>query len=186
MKNGKGSFFRLLAFLAGALMLSMLFITSASDDGRKETEGRDGIDFPVQDVSEQQEKVSSDAEILQTMRFTRCGHSVTRRIRVPDEWAGKSFSDFAAHYDVWQIEEFTPSAVEMSREVPLYCPAHLVLTVNDAGEVVLSRNEYGDGMAMKKTYEKTLDDFSEERKEKLILGIGFDSESEAEEWLGES
>ena len=71
----------------------------------------------------------------------------------------------------------------MSREIPLYCPMHEVLNVNDAGEIVLSRNVYGDGMAVTKDYHRLLQEFDEETQAQLLLGLGFDSAEEADAWL---
>ena len=71
----------------------------------------------------------------------------------------------------------------MSREIPLYCPMHEVLSVSDAGEIVLSRNVYGDGMAATREYHRLLSEFDEEVQAALLLGMGFDSREEAERWL---
>ena len=71
----------------------------------------------------------------------------------------------------------------MRREIDLYCPMHAVLSVNEAGETVLTRNVYGDGMAVEKTYPWTLTDFEPEDRQALLRGIGFDSKEEAEAWL---
>ena len=73
----------------------------------------------------------------------------------------------------------------MRREIDLYCPMHAVLSVNEAGEAVLTRNVYGDGMAVEKTYAFTLADFSPGDRQTLLRGIGFDSKEEAETWLNE-
>ena len=48
---------------------------------------------------------------------------------------------------------------------------------------MLTQNQYGDGMAVLTTYEKTLKDFDEETQEALRRGLGFDSREEAEGWL---
>ena len=55
--------------------------------------------------------------------------------------------------------------------------------MNEAGEAILTRNVYGDGMAVEKTYAFTLTDFSPEDRQALLRGIGFDSREEAEGWL---
>lgn len=128
-------------------------------------------------------RIQPQCQITQTMGFSRCGHSVTRRIAPPEEMTGATFEEARAYYDLWQIGEFSPSRVVMQREIPLFCPMHQVLGVNEAGDVVIMQNEYGDGMAAVVEYEKNLRDFDEDIQEQLRLGIGFESREEAEAWL---
>lgn len=139
---------------------------------------------PTQDVLENGEKIHSGCEMIQTMGFTRCGHSVTRRIAAPEHAIGLDFAALQEYYDLWQIESFSASQVTMSREISLFCPMHQVLTANEAGDVVLSQNQYGDGMAVLRTYPVSLSSFDEETQEALRLGVGFDTEEEAAAWLG--
>ena len=138
---------------------------------------------PVSSASETGERMGVGCEIIQTMGFSRCGHSVTRRIAAPESVAGMNFSRAQEYYSLWQIEEFGREKVIMRREIPLYCPAHEVLCVNEAGEVALSRNVYGDGMAVTKTYGRQLAEFEGDDQAALLLGLGFDSREEAEAWL---
>ena len=58
-------------------------------------------------------------------------------------------------------------------------------SVNEAGDVVLLRNMYGDGMAVVKDLGRSLDGFAPEAREALLLGVGFDTEQDAEAWLRE-
>jgi len=134
-------------------------------------------------VSETENAVLSDCEIIQTMGFLRCGHSVTRRIHPPEEVSGADFAAAQQYYDLWKIESFSPSYISMQREIPLYCPMHDVLGVNEAGEIVLSKNYYGDGMAVVEIFSRQISEFDEQIQEELILGMGFDSREEAAAWL---
>lgn len=138
---------------------------------------------PAQNAAAQGERLRTGCALMQTMRFTRCGHSVSRRIVAPDALAGADFSQTQARYDLWNLDSFSPELVEMSREIPLYCPMHYVLAVNEAGEIVLSQNQYGDGMAILHVYSAAYDALPESARAELSLGIGFDSRAEAEEWL---
>ena len=175
--------FRLIRLLAGVAFMTILFLSEAAEDPPK-TGGETGPDQELaQLAADREESVRETCAVQQTMRFLRCGHSVTRRLQAPDDIKNKTFSQVQQRYPDWQIDHFSADAIDMSREMMLYCPMHWVLTVNDAGEAVLTKNEYGDGMALKKTYPKMLDDFSEEKREKLLTEIGFDTREEAEEWL---
>ena len=137
----------------------------------------------AESASEEGVSVRSGCEIIQTMGFARCGHSVTRRVAAPSGVIGANFGDAQAYYSLWHIESFSPDQIAMTREIDLYCPMHAVLSVNEAGEIVLTHNVYGDGMAVDRTFNKSIGDFDEETQRKLLLGIGFDSREEAEAWL---
>ena len=140
---------------------------------------------PAVGAAEQGAKIAPGCEIIQTMAFSRCAHSVTRRVQAPEALTGADFSTAQNYYDLWQIETFTPEHIDMRREIPLFCPIHTVAGVDEAGSVVLSRNMYGDGMAVTKETGKALASFDEDTQEALMLGLGFDSEAEAEAWLRE-
>lgn len=138
---------------------------------------------PAQNAAVQGEKLQAGCALMQTMRFTRCGHSVSRRIDAPEALTGADFAQTQARYDLWNLDSFSPELVEMSREIPLFCPMHYVAAVNEAGEIVLSQNQYGDGMAILRVYSMAYDELPEETRAELSLGIGFDSQAKAEEWL---
>ncbi|MBQ9262767.1 MAG: hypothetical protein IJ189_00985 [Clostridia bacterium] len=136
------------------------------------------------EASETGDKVKAGCAITQTMMFSRCGHSVTRRIEAPSSVVGGDFETTQNYYDLWQIDSFSAAAIDMSREIDLFCPMHRVLGCNEAGEIVLSRNVYGDGMAIEQTYGGlSLEDFDEETQEALRLGLGFDTADDARAWL---
>jgi len=136
-------------------------------------------------AAEQGAKVAPGCEVIQTMAFTRCGHSVTRRVLAPDMLMGADFPTAQAYYDLWQVESFSPDRLEMRRELALFCPIHTVVGVNEAGDVVLMRNMYGDGMAVVQDTGRTLDGFAPDTREELLSGIGFDDEEAARGWLRE-
>lgn len=129
------------------------------------------------------DSVQPGCQITQTMLFGRCGHSVTRRIEAPQDVVGRDFAGTQDYYDLWEIITFQPSAVDMQREIPLFCPMHTVLSVNDAAEVVYLQNLYGDGMAVQADAGRSLPEFAEEDQRSLIQGIGFDSREDADAWL---
>ena len=138
---------------------------------------------PAVDAAKKSEKAAAGCEIIQTMAFARCGHSVTRRIEIPQDLIGADFAAVQQRYDLWRVESFVPERIEMSRELPLFCPIHTVLGVNEAGMVVLSSNMYGDGMAVLRECSRSLEEFAPDEQSQLLLGLGFDSQEEALSWL---
>ena len=185
MKKTKwGLAFRLAWITAAAIAAALLFLPwDAQAPVREKAEA---LPTPsAASVAGEGQRIQSNCQIIQTMAFSRCGHSVTRRVSAPENLVGADFSAVRAYYDMWSIDGFSPENVTMRREIDLYCPMHAVLSVNEAGEAVLTRNVYGDGMAVEKTYALTLNDFSPEDRQALLRGIGFDSREEAEGWLKE-
>ena len=163
-----------------AVMLGLAAAVILLAAAGRQAKGPDGASL---DAAERRENVSAACQITQTMGFSRCGHSVTRRLAAPESLRGADFEGVKSYYGLWQIESFSAERIEMTRELPLFCPMHQVLTVNEAGEIVLTRNVYGDGMAVTAAYERSAGDFPPEEREKLTRGIGFDSREEAEAWL---
>ena len=182
--NGWKGFLRL-ALLSAAVMLAFfaLMLQDAKAPVEPEYAAERETTPPAASASDMGEKAEAGCQIVQTMGFSRCGHSVTRRIEAPEHVIGMDFAAAQDYYALWQIEDFSKNKITMSREIPLYCPMHEVLSVSDAGEIVLSRNVYGDGMAATKEYHRQLSEFDEENQASLLLGLGFDSREEAEAWL---
>ena len=173
----------ILAVAAAAILTLALTWYPAQAPVNNDPQAPQYTDAPSVDTSGVGEKVAPGAQIIQTMGFSRCGHSVTRRVQAPDSLAGAEFTAVKDYYSLWQIDQFSKERIEMSREIPLFCPMHTVVSVNEAGEGVLCRNLYGDGMAVIRTTGRSLDDFAGEDQEKLLLGLGFDTLKEAEDWL---
>ena len=181
MKNGRCTPGRVMGMAFA--FLCMLFGMMLTDAKAPVAPGTENTAAPAQIVSEGGERIQSGCAVTQTMGFSRCGHSVSRRIEAPAEIIGMDFAGAKEYYALWQTENFSRDQMEMQREIDLFCPMHKVLTANNAGEIMLTQNQYGDGMAVLTTYEKTLKDFDEETQEALRRGLGFDSREEAEGWL---
>ena len=176
--------FRLAAATAAALLLAFtLMLQEAKAPVEEDRAAAPETPPPAASASEIGEKIAAGCQIVQTMGFSRCGHSVTRRIEAPSSAVGMDFAAAQSYYALWQIEDFSRDKIAMRREIPLFCPMHEVLSVSDAGEVVLSRNVYGDGMAVTKRFSRPLEEFDEDTRQALLLGMGFDSREEAEAWL---
>ena len=174
-----------LAWLTAIAVAAALLLLPRDAQAPVQDQAEDVPAPPAARAAGEGRRLEKDCQIMQTMAFSRCGHSVTRRVSVPEILLGADFSAVRDYYEAWKVESFSPDKVTMLREIDLYCPMHAVLSVNDAGEAVLTHNVYGDGMAVEKTYALSLSDFSAEDRQALIRGIGFDSREEAETWLHE-
>lgn len=172
---------RLAVLLFGLLTAGILFLSGMETAQAPVEQQPDPLNA---EAAERTERLLSDASVTQTMRFLRCGHSVTRRVEAGPQNHGLTFSELQEKYADWELRDFSESAVSMEKELALFCPLHYVLTAGDSGEIVLTNNRYGDGMAVEKVYQTALSQMPEETRRQLIYGIGFDSREEAEAWLG--
>lgn len=182
MKNNGWRILLRLAWMTAALLIITVALTARQGREPEEPVPQDTFP-PAASETKAEGKIGKSCQVIQTMAFSRCGHSVTRRVAAPEALWGADFAAARQYYDVWQIESYAPDQITLQREIALFCPMHAVLGVNDAGEAVLCRNVYGDGMAVSKSYGVTLDALDEGDREALLLGLGFDSEEEADAWL---
>lgn len=127
--------------------------------------------------------VAEEAELLQTFTYTRCSHTVTRRLTAPVEVYGKTLEDVKALYPQWQITEFSSQEVRMTRRPDLFCPDHLVLMVGPDGALGVYRNKYGDALALEKELTMEVSTLPQAVQESLAEGVGFATEEELDAWL---
>ncbi len=122
-------------------------------------------------------------ELLQTMTYTRCEHTVVRRTAAPNELQGKTLEDVREMYTDWQITEFAPKLIKMEKQMQLFCPDHLVLMRDGAGMLCVFENKYGDAMALVNELNIAVKDLPAAAREEAERGIGFSSAEEMEMWL---
>lgn len=127
--------------------------------------------------------IEEGCEILQTLRYTRCEHTVSRRMAAPAELYGKTMEEAAALYDGWQLTSFTPKEIVMEQELPLFCPEHMVLLPDGTGYVCVFENRYGDAMALVRQLPIQLSALPAAAREEVEMGKGFASPEELDEWL---
>ena len=128
-------------------------------------------------------RVRDGAELMQTLTYTRCTHTVTRRVTAPVEVYGKTLEEVQPLYPEWQITEFSASEVCMSQRPDLFCPAHLVLMTGPEGKLCVYRNKYGDALALEKELTTEASALPAAVQEELAVGIGFISDEELSGWL---
>lgn len=128
-------------------------------------------------------RVAEGCELLQTLSYTRCEHTVTRRVAAPRELYGKTLQEVQPLYEEWQITEFAPKEIKMSQQPDIHCPDHLVLMPNETGLLCVFQNKYGDALALVEELQTELAALPAAMQEEARLGIGFASLSELEQWL---
>ncbi len=186
--GGNGRKGRIIAFC-----VVMALAVGAAVGGDLVMKGRGGSASPggalgetAENTSGEQVKTDENCAVEQTYRFLPCGHSVTRRLRIAPDLAGQGFDAVQAHYANWRVDAFTAHCVEMSRDMEIYCPMHQVLMLDESGAACVFENIYGDGLAIVEKLDASAEDFSEENREKLFQGLGFDDRQTLEEWVREN
>lgn len=137
----------------------------------------------VSTAAKQRDTVEEGCELVQTIRYARCGHTVTRRVTADREYVGCTLKQMQEAFGDWDITSYAPKQVEMSRSMPLFCPDHLVVMPDGMGTLGVYFNEYGDGYALKNELDIPLSDLPETVRETVHLGLGFSSTQEIENWL---
>lgn len=128
-------------------------------------------------------KVQEDCELLQTLTYTRCEHTVTRRVTAPVELLGKTLAEVEALYPEWRITEFGAKLIQMEQQPDLFCPDHMVLMPNGAGVLCVFENKYGDALALVNELDLQLAALPPAVQEEVTHGMGFSTPQELEQWL---
>ena len=93
------------------------------------------------EVSGRRETVEENCVLIQTLRYSRCGHEVVRRVRADKEYKGCTLQQMQSAYAEWDITSFSPAEIEMSRTLSLFCPDHLVVRPDGAGVLGVYENK---------------------------------------------
>ena len=139
--------------------------------------------LPIAQADAADSAPAEGCELLQTIAYTRCDHSVVRRAAAPTEVYGKSLEDVQVLYPEWQITEYGRKQIVMEMQLPLFCPDHLVLMPDEAGMLCVFRNKYGDALALVNELNIAYKDLSAAAQEDVELGMGFADTQELEQWL---
>ena len=166
----------LVAVLLLASLLVLLFLPSktAEDDTLPSASEADAVGETV---------LSASGELLQTFTYTRCEHTVTRRVTAPAELHGKNLREVEALYPEWRITAFSPALVTMEQRPEIFCPDHLVVMMSPSGAVCVFENKYGDALSMTRELSLQADQLPAAVREEVEHGIGFSTAEELEMWL---
>lgn len=175
--------FLLRPILFGILAVSAVLVLSIVFLSPDQTAPGD-MQPPVSEAGNVNETVLSDeGELVQTFTYSRCEHTVTRRMTAPTELHGKNLQQVEALYPEWRITAFSAAMVTMEQRPEIFCPDHLVVMTGANGRVCVFRNKYGDALAMERELELSSDQLPAALQEELAFGVGFDTAEELEMWL---
>ena len=156
------------------LMTAILLLTpsAASDEST-----------PAEPAGQEAITPQEGCELIQTLTYARCGHTVVRRLTAPVEVYHQPLSGVEALYPSWQITEFGAKQIKMEQHLQLFCPDHMVLMPDAAGMLCVFENKYGDALALVSELGVALRDLPAAAQEEVAPGLGFDTPEELEQWL---
>ena len=160
-----------LALLAAA---ALLLIPSAATDEPTPLQAVDSADVATP---------AEGCELMQLLSYTRCEHSVTRRVTAPVEIYGKTLAEVEALYPEWRITEYGAKLIKMEQQLSLFCPDHMVLMPDGAGMLCVFENKYGDALALVNELNIAVSSLPAAAQEDVEMGLGFDTPEEMEMWL---
>lgn len=139
---------------------------------------------PVQAADNPQgSRIQEGCDVHQTLTYTRCQHTVTRRVTAPVELLGRTRQETEELYPEWRITAFGPKRVEMEQQLDLFCPDHKVLLPGGDGLLCVFENKFGDGLALVKEMQTPLSALPEAQQQLVKHGMGFSTLEELEAWL---
>lgn len=95
-------------------------------------------------TEQSEEKVSPNAELIETIHYTKCGHTLTNKEEVPKEVVNLSEDDFKEKFDDWKVDFFSEKEISISKEVSSTCPEHYIVGVDDGIVNIYKINEKGE------------------------------------------
>lgn len=164
----------LLCFLALTAALALCLLPRSAADEAEPSSPADAVN---------EVRLSDRSELIQTFTYTRCEHSLKRRLTAPVELYGKNLREVEALYPEWRITAFSAAEVSMEKQPDLFCPDHLVLMPNAAGILCVFENKYGDALLLVRELELPLDALPAAAREEAEQGLGFSTREELEMWL---
>ncbi len=138
---------------------------------------------PEMAVTNTDVRLEESSAIRQTIRYTHCNHSMTRRVSAPVEAYGKPLEGVEALYPEWTVTDFSKAEAAMERELNMFCPDHLVVLPNEEGMLCLFENRYGDALVMVRELSVPLSSLPAAEGEVVSHGLAFDTPQEMEMWL---
>lgn len=173
---------QLVAGTATLVVAAVLMVIGLTPKGAEAPDAGQGVDAS-QVGSVGQDAVAQGCQLIQNMRYTPCGHEVTRRLDAPAELIGKGRGDVEAAYDQWRITEFLPQKITMERQMDIYCAQHVILMPDETGVLGVFENKYGDALAFVRSLETPMETLPEAVQEEIRAGKGFDTLDALEQWL---
>lgn len=94
------------------------------------------------------QNVVTDAVLIQKTKYTKCNHTLIQSSQVPEDIKKLGKEQFKALYSEWNVENYTPSEIIISRSINKKCPEHYVLNIKN-GKVAVYYQTPVEGVYLK-------------------------------------
>lgn len=100
------------------------------------TDEYDEIQNKLIETNSQEEKISPNASITLNKYYTKCGHTSSKYMEVPEELVNKTKAELQEKYAGWEISKFTDSEIVLEKEEPGECGEHFIVR-EDNGKITI-------------------------------------------------
>ena len=89
------------------------------------------ISNEVLEASAIEEKVLPTAEFAMKKVYNECGHFKFEYAELPQELINLTEEELEAYYKDWEIEEFSPSKIILTKEINSLCDEHFIIKLGE-------------------------------------------------------
>ncbi len=122
------------------------------------------------------ETINSNTKIVYEYVYLG-GHKEVNETTAPKSWFGLNLSQFRTLFEDWQIKEFSPQKIIVSKNMNTYSPNHYVLGVYNGYVAVFQKND-AEKTNVKQVTKTPVASLPEQEQKKLTNGIDFYGDSE--------
>lgn len=135
-----------LIFLA-SMGVGYFYLNTRSDQKKaskvnENTENR--VDGEVIAIENKEEKISPNAKIIETIYYKKCGHTDSKKFKVPNEYVNLTEEEFKKKYEGWNINYFNSKEISIYKELDENCQEHYIIGSNDGQINIYRINKYGE------------------------------------------
>ena len=122
----------------------------------------------------EEEKISPNAEFALKKYYDECNHFEYHEAELPVELVNLTKQEVEDYYEEWDVEEFSPSKLVLSKEINGYCRDHYLVRLDAENMNVYHLKTSGDLELYKKTdvYREYLPESDVEKLEEGIAIYG--------------
>lgn len=105
----------------------------------------------VQANSNNEEKISPNCSFKQETYYKKCGHTIIKSLKVPQDLINLTKNEVEEKYPNWKIDKFSSNEIIISKEEVGECGEHYLIKDNSGKLVIYMINEDGSEIEFEKT-----------------------------------
>ena len=133
----------ILSVVAGFLVKSFINYSKKDEQANQAVLAEEKVEDVV-DTSSNDVIVSPNAEVVLTQKYTKCGHTVSKREIAPREIVNLNQEKVQEYYEGWNIDKFSSDEIILSRTNSGICSEHYILRESDGYISISCKNDIGE------------------------------------------